>query len=55
MSSDAIERPLTPSLFARLAEATRYAITGVKPDTWFGPQQPLAPQAPPQVKGRQFD
>src|SRR5271165_4306844 len=51
MSSDAIERPLTPSLFARLAEATRYAITGVKPDTWFGPQQPLAPQ----VKGRQFD
>jgi hypothetical protein len=55
MSSDAIERPLGPSLFGRLAEATRYAITGVRPDTWFGPQQPLAPQAPPEVKGRQFD
>jgi Phage portal protein len=55
MSSDAIERPLTPNVFARLAQATRYAITGVSPDSWFGPQQPLAPQAPPDVKGRQFD
>ncbi|RBP15904.1 phage portal protein BeeE [Roseiarcus fermentans] len=53
--SDAVERPLTPSVFARLRAATRYAITGVAPDSWFGPQQPLAPQAPPDVKGRQFD
>ena len=30
-------------------------ITGVSPDTWFGPLQPLAPMAPPEVKGRQFD
>src|SRR5271165_2652272 len=52
---DAVERPLTPNVFARLARATRYAITGVSPDAWFGPQQPLAPQAPPEVKGRQFD
>ena len=55
MSSEAIETPLPPSLFARLALAARYAITGVSPDTWFGPQQPLSPQAPPDVKGRQFD
>jgi Phage portal protein len=55
MSTDALERPLTPTIFARLAQATRYAITGVKPDSWFGPQQPLAPQAPPEVKGRRFD
>jgi hypothetical protein len=53
--SDAFERPLTPNVFARLAIATRFAISGVSPETWFGPQQPLAPQAPPQVKGRQFD
>ena len=53
--SDAIQRPLPPSVFARLAQATRYAITGVTPDSWFGPQQPLEPQAPPDVKGRQFD
>ncbi len=55
MSSDAIERPLNPSLLVRLAQATRYAITGVSPDTWFGPLQPLAPMAPKEVKGRQFD
>ena len=55
MSDDALRRPLPPSVFARLAQATRYAITGVSPDTWFGPQQPLAPMAPPEVKGRQFD
>ena len=52
---DAVERPLTPNVFARLAEATRYAVTGVTPQSWFGPQQPLQPQAPPEVKGRQFD
>jgi hypothetical protein len=55
MSDDALRRPLPPSVFARLAEATRYVITGVSPDTWFGPLQPLAPMAPPEVKGRQFD
>jgi hypothetical protein len=55
MSLDGQQRPLPPSLFARLSQATRYAITGVSPDTWFGPQQPLAPQAPPEVKGRQWD
>ena len=53
--SDANYRPLTPNVFARLAEAARYVIAGVSPDSWFGPQQPLAPQAPPDVKGRQFD
>ena len=55
MPSGGLETPLPPSLFARLALAARYAISGVSPDTWFGPQQPLAPQAPPEVKGRQFD
>jgi Phage portal protein len=53
--SDALRRPLPPSVFARLAEASRYVITGVSPDTWFGPLQPLAPMAPPEVKGRQWD
>ena len=55
MPTEAIETPLPPNLFARLALAARYAISGVSPDAWFGPQQPLAPQAPPEVKGRQFD
>jgi hypothetical protein len=53
--SDALRRPLPPSVFARLADATRYVITGVSPDAWFGPLQPLAPMAPTEVKGRQWD
>ena len=53
--SDALRRPLPASVFARLGEAARYVITGVSPDTWFGPLQPLAPMAPPEVKGRQWD
>ena len=42
-------------MFARLAAATRFVISGAGPESWFGPQQPLAPQAPPEVKGRQWD
>jgi hypothetical protein len=55
MPDEGRQTPLPPSLIARLAVAARYAISGVAPDAWFGPQQPLAPQAPPEVKGRQFD
>ena len=53
--SEPVRRALPPSVFARLGEAARYVITGVSPDTWFGPLQPLAPMAPPEVKGRQWD
>ena len=53
--SEPVRRALPPSVFARLADATRYVISGVSPDTWFGPLQPLAPMAPPEVKGRQWD
>ena len=53
--SEPVRRALPPSVFARLADATRYVITGVSPETWFGPLQPLAPMAPPEVKGRQWD
>jgi len=55
MPTDGVQTPLPPGVFQRLAAAARYAITGVGPDTWFGPQQPLQPQAPPEVKGRQWD
>ena len=44
MSDDALRRPLPPSVFARLAAAARYTITGVAPDAWFGPQQPWRPR-----------
>ncbi len=55
MPSGGVETPIPASVFARLTAATRYLITGVGPESWFGPQQPLAPQAPPDVKGRQWD
>lgn len=38
----------------RLSEGTKYLVTGVKPDTWFSPLQPMVPQAQ-QAEGRQFD
>lgn len=48
---------MTPiqGLVARVTQAARYVISGVSPTTWFGPMQPLAPMAPPEVKGRQWD
>ncbi len=55
MPSGGVETPIPASVFARLAAATRFVITGAGPESWFGPQQPLAPQAPPDVKGRQWD
>lgn len=42
------------SFFKRLTEATSYAVRGVTPETWFGPQQPIEPMAQ-QAEGRQFD
>lgn len=47
-----------PSLLARVGASLKYAITGVTPATWFGPSQPLQPQAdkPDQgTQGRRFD
>jgi hypothetical protein len=55
MSDEGSVRALPQSLIARLATAARFAITGVAPQNWFGPLQPLKPMAPPDVKGRQFD
>ena len=55
MPSGGVETPIPASLFARLGAATRFVISGAGPESWFGPQQPLAPQAPAEVKGRQWD
>ncbi|HWE72481.1 MAG TPA: phage portal protein [Stellaceae bacterium] len=42
-------------LLARFVRSAGYVLTGNAPADWFGPQQPLPPQAPPDVAGRQFD
>src|ERR1700712_2526147 len=46
---------LTPGVVARLVQGARYVMSGVKPDGWFGPSQPLQPMAPASVEGRRFD
>ena len=47
--------PLPPHFVQRAVEGLRYIISGVTPQTWFGPLQPLPPQAPPDTGGRQLD
>ncbi|HUO92570.1 MAG TPA: phage portal protein [Rhizomicrobium sp.] len=54
-SAGARSRPIPKSIVTRALQGVRYAITGVAPDTWFGPMQPLAPMAPAEVAGRRFD
>jgi hypothetical protein len=50
----ATRKPIDPNVIDRLSGAVRGAIQGAA-DGWFGPLQPLAPVAPPEVAGRQFD
>lgn len=49
------QKPINPSLIARVSHAAQYVIRGVAPDSWFGPNQPLEPIAPESVTGRKFD
>lgn len=44
-----------PGLIQRVSQGIRYAITGVAPDNFFGPSQPLAPVAQDRSEGRAFD
>lgn len=44
-----------PGIGQRFLQAVNYAISGVTPQTWFSPMQPLQPMAPGEVKGRQWD
>ena len=55
MPREGTATPVDPGLIARLVQGVRYTLTGVKPDSWFGPGQPLPPAAQEQAVGRQFD
>jgi len=46
---------LEPSLIQRVSQGVRYAITGVGPENFFGPSQPLAPVAQEKTEGRLYD
>lgn len=42
-------------IIERVAAGIKYAVTGVGPTNFFGPQQPLQPQAQERTEGRAFD
>lgn len=46
---------VTMGMIRRVTEGVRWAVSGVGPTSWFGPMQPLAPQAQERTEGRQFD
>jgi hypothetical protein len=47
--------PVPAGVVQRVAAGLRYVVSGVTPNDWFGPSQPLPPQAPASVTGRAFD
>lgn len=53
--SDATATPIKPGVMARLTQSVRYTLSGVMPSNWFGPGQPLQPQAQTQAVGRAWD
>ena len=50
-----VATPVEQSLIQRVIGAARYVLTGVGPNEWFGPGQPLQPVAQDQAVGRAFD
>jgi len=44
----------SPGPLARIVQGLKYVITGVTPETWFGPQQPILPVAQ-EAAGRLWD
>jgi SPP1 gp7 family putative phage head morphogenesis protein len=55
----AIATPIEPGVIARVVEGVRYVLGGKVPTAWFGPQQPMLPTVPDNLRdsvvGRQFD
>ncbi len=46
--------PIEPGLISRVVRGVETRVRGAV-DAWFGPLQPIAPVAPPETAGRQFD
>lgn len=55
MPKGGIITPIEPGIISRITQGVRWALSGKDPTTFFGPGQPLAPQAQEDAKGRQFD
>jgi SPP1 gp7 family putative phage head morphogenesis protein len=54
MATPAGGTPIAPGIIQRITGGLKLMITGNAP-AWFGPNDPLPPQAPEDVKGRPFD
>lgn len=54
-SRETMGTSVDPGLIQRVSQGIRYAITGVAPDNFFGPSQPLAPVAQDKSEGRGWD
>lgn len=48
------KKPIEQGLIRRVTQGVKYMISGVTPDTWMGPSQPMQPAAQ-EVAGRQYD
>jgi len=48
-------KQIEPGLVARVVQGVRYMLSGIAPNDWMGPSQPLAPIAQNQAQGRAFD
>lgn len=55
MSEPIEKKPIDQGLVARVAQGMKFIVTGQAPGDWFGPGEPMQPQAPGSVAGRQFD
>ena len=51
----AVYAPYDPGVIARAAMGLRYLFTGQPAAQFFGPGEPMAPVAPVEVQGREFD
>lgn len=47
--------PIEQTVIDRVVSGVKYIVSGVTPNTWFSPNQPLQPIAQEQAKGRKFD
>ena len=51
---DLSQSSMVPSFVTRFSQAVKYVTSGKVPN-WFGPEAPLAAQAPPEIAGREMD
>lgn len=52
---DKMDEPVPHGIVQRVMTGVKYVVTGVGPENWFGPMQPLPPIAQEQAAGRRFD